>query len=99
VVKVAMFSPEDEGGVFLRNVGMYLQIHTALQHRRPTSAYPAASIMNFISSVCKQKQCVNKTVYMMLEDRKILHTQNKFLNAGRKMTLMTIEETTTGIQS
>jgi hypothetical protein len=31
------FSPEDGGSVFLRNVGIYLQIHSAWQPRRPTS--------------------------------------------------------------
>jgi hypothetical protein len=25
-----------EGNVFLRNVGIYLQVHSAIQHRRPT---------------------------------------------------------------
>jgi hypothetical protein len=27
-------SPEDGGSMFLRNVGIYLQVHTALQPRR-----------------------------------------------------------------
>jgi hypothetical protein len=30
-------SPEDEGSMFFRNVGIYLQVHTALQPWRPTS--------------------------------------------------------------
>jgi hypothetical protein len=30
------FSPEERSGMFLRNVGMYLQVYTSLQHRRPT---------------------------------------------------------------
>jgi hypothetical protein len=25
-----IFSPEDEGSIFFRNVGIYLQVHTAL---------------------------------------------------------------------
>jgi hypothetical protein len=29
------FSPEDGGSMFLRNVGTHLQVHTALQPRRP----------------------------------------------------------------
>jgi hypothetical protein len=34
------FSSEDGGGIFLRSVGVYyLQVHTALQHRRPTSIF------------------------------------------------------------
>jgi hypothetical protein len=32
-----IFSPADEGSMFLRNVGIYLQVHTTLQPRRPTS--------------------------------------------------------------
>jgi hypothetical protein len=32
-----MQSPEDGGSMFLRNVGIYLQVHTALHPRRPTS--------------------------------------------------------------
>jgi hypothetical protein len=31
------FSPEDEGSMFLRNAGIYLQVHMALLPRRPTS--------------------------------------------------------------
>jgi hypothetical protein len=31
------FSPEDGGSIFFRNVDVYLQVHTALQPRRPTS--------------------------------------------------------------
>jgi hypothetical protein len=31
------FSPEDRGSMFLRTVGICLQVHTALQPRRPTS--------------------------------------------------------------
>jgi hypothetical protein len=31
------FSPEDGDSILLRNVGMYQQVHTALQHRRPTA--------------------------------------------------------------
>jgi hypothetical protein len=34
---VYIFSPEDEDSKFVRNVGIYLQVHTALQPRRPTS--------------------------------------------------------------
>jgi hypothetical protein len=30
-------SPEDGGSIFLRNVGIYLQVYTALQLKRPTS--------------------------------------------------------------
>jgi hypothetical protein len=33
--------PEDGGSMFLRNVGIYLQVHTALQFRRPTWTHPA----------------------------------------------------------
>jgi hypothetical protein len=32
-----IISPEDGGSMFLRNVGMYLQIYTALQPRSPSS--------------------------------------------------------------
>jgi hypothetical protein len=34
---VSVFSPEDGDSIFLRNVGTYLQVHTALQPTRPTS--------------------------------------------------------------
>jgi hypothetical protein len=34
---VDRFSPEDGDSMFLRNVGVYLQVHTALQTIRPTS--------------------------------------------------------------
>jgi hypothetical protein len=30
------FGPEDEASMFLRNVSIFLQVHTALQPRRPT---------------------------------------------------------------
>lgn len=30
-----LFSPEDRGGMFLRNVGYYLQVNAVLQHRSP----------------------------------------------------------------
>jgi hypothetical protein len=33
----ASFRAEDGGSIFLQNVGIYLQVHTALQPRRPTS--------------------------------------------------------------
>jgi hypothetical protein len=33
-----VFSPEDGGSMFLLIFGIYLQVHTALQPRRPTSA-------------------------------------------------------------
>jgi hypothetical protein len=33
----ADFRPEDGGSMFLRNVGIYLQAHAALQPRGPTS--------------------------------------------------------------
>jgi hypothetical protein len=34
----AIFSPEDGGNIFLRNVRIYLQVHTVVvQARRPTS--------------------------------------------------------------
>jgi hypothetical protein len=32
----SVFSPEDGGSMFLRNFGIYLQIHTVLLPRRPT---------------------------------------------------------------
>jgi hypothetical protein len=32
-----IFRAEDGGSIFLRNVGIYLQVHTVLQPRRPTS--------------------------------------------------------------
>jgi hypothetical protein len=32
------FRPEVGGSMFLRNVAIYLQVHTALQHRQQTSA-------------------------------------------------------------
>jgi hypothetical protein len=31
------FRAEDGGSMFLRNFGIYLQVHTALQSRTPTS--------------------------------------------------------------
>jgi hypothetical protein len=31
------FNPENGGSVFIRNVGIYLQVHAALQHRKRTS--------------------------------------------------------------
>jgi hypothetical protein len=31
--------PEDGGRMFLRNIGVYLKVHTALQPRRPTSTF------------------------------------------------------------
>jgi hypothetical protein len=31
--------PEDGSSMFFRNVGIYPQVHTALQHRKPTSTY------------------------------------------------------------
>jgi hypothetical protein len=33
----SIFSSEDGNSIFLRNVGIYLQIHTASQPIRPTS--------------------------------------------------------------
>jgi hypothetical protein len=33
------FSSEDGGDMFLRNVGIYLQDHTALQPGRPTATF------------------------------------------------------------
>jgi hypothetical protein len=33
------YCPEDGGIMFLRNIGIYLQNHTSLQRRRPTSTY------------------------------------------------------------
>jgi hypothetical protein len=38
-IHITAFSFEDGGCMFLRNVGIYLQVHTALQPRRPTSTY------------------------------------------------------------
>jgi hypothetical protein len=35
-VLTAGFSPEDGNSMFLRKAGIYLQVHTALQTRRPT---------------------------------------------------------------
>jgi hypothetical protein len=40
------FTPEDGGSVFLRNVGMYLQVHMVLQTRRPTSTH-THTVLNF----------------------------------------------------
>jgi hypothetical protein len=34
---VSIFSLEHGGSMLLRNVGIYLRVHTALQPRRPTS--------------------------------------------------------------
>jgi hypothetical protein len=53
VLTASIVSPEDAGtiflryvdislgggSIFLRNVGIYLQVHTALQPRRPTSTF------------------------------------------------------------
>jgi hypothetical protein len=36
VVMLWVFCPEDGGNMFPQNVGIYLQVHTALQHRRLT---------------------------------------------------------------
>jgi hypothetical protein len=33
---VSIFSPEDGDSMFLRNFGIYLQVHTVLQPTRPT---------------------------------------------------------------
>jgi hypothetical protein len=33
-------SSEEEGSMFLRNIGIYLQVHTVLQPKRPTLASP-----------------------------------------------------------
>jgi hypothetical protein len=35
------FCPEDGGSMFLRNVGIYPQVYTALQPKRPTSTSPS----------------------------------------------------------
>jgi hypothetical protein len=45
------FSPEDGDSIFLRNVGIYLQVHTALQPRRLISATPDCLAI-FILYVC-----------------------------------------------
>jgi hypothetical protein len=37
LLNITTFSLEDGGSTFLRNVGIYLQVHTALVSRRPTS--------------------------------------------------------------
>jgi hypothetical protein len=40
------FSPDDGGSMFIRTVGIYLQVHmTSQQHRRPTSA-PSLSLLS-----------------------------------------------------
>jgi hypothetical protein len=44
------FKPEDGGSMFLRNVSIYLQVHTALLPRRPTfsSGHSIAQRMNCV---------------------------------------------------
>jgi hypothetical protein len=42
------FSPEDGGSMFLRNIGVYLQVHTALQPRRPTENFSLTLLKIFI---------------------------------------------------
>jgi hypothetical protein len=37
LVEYTVPSPKDVGSMFLRNVNIYVQVHTALQRRRPTS--------------------------------------------------------------
>jgi hypothetical protein len=37
LVDIYDFNPKNGGSMFLRNTGTYLQVHTALQPRRPTS--------------------------------------------------------------
>jgi hypothetical protein len=39
------FSPEDGGSMFLRNVDIYLQVHTELLSRRPTSIFQTTDVV------------------------------------------------------
>jgi hypothetical protein len=40
MVRAEDFSPEYEGSKFLGNIGVFLQVYTALQSKRPTPTYP-----------------------------------------------------------
>jgi hypothetical protein len=44
---IKLFSSEDGSSMFLRNTGIFLQVHTALQPRRPTSTYSTLKLTGY----------------------------------------------------
>jgi hypothetical protein len=44
-MSILVFCPEDGDSMFLQNVGTYLQVHRALQQRRPTSIITVFSLV------------------------------------------------------
>jgi hypothetical protein len=57
------FSPEDGDSMFLRNVGVYLQIHMALLPRRPTMTNSLPFKLCFIYSRCCNFQIPVKIMF------------------------------------
>jgi hypothetical protein len=46
---ISTFWTEDGGSMFFRNVGIYLQVHTAVQPRRPTKKKKRTVVKKHVS--------------------------------------------------
>jgi hypothetical protein len=61
---VLIFKPEDGGSMFLRNVGIYVHVHAALQPRIPT----LTSLKHWYLPTSLHGVQLRKTAYVFLVD-------------------------------